>query len=496
MSDARFSRYTSDLPYQEPDLVPKKSRRGCLLYGCGCGCLGLILLLLFGGLAVYFYCIKGSPLTVSPETTVITEPRKSDGKSVDYYQAIQKMTEPAIPADENGFRSVLLGYGQAATEPQKFNEWLYPEMCKKLDIDPAAQPPFVLEPWIPAAPKNWLAAVSPGLDTVQTAAAKRHYFIPLVRQNENDPVLLAEPIPVYVFHKNLSDALRQRAKLRFEANAPAEAWKDILTSIRLFRFVTIKTALFDLHGNRTPKEGGKENSSLLTPVEEIVQTFPRWKPEHLDQAVKDLESLPEWTDYRTTMKVLQFSILDGVSSADDIAGIIEKFNENPIPPEIKQLLQVIGFNWNETAKALNGEIKRYEDELQAAAGDTEKLSALLRSIRFRMNEEEWLKIIQDGAFGTPITTAGRSQMAGTLAGHIVNTLVGEMIRLQLTEESRCQILRTALAVEKYRRQNNRFPDSPEQLGLPKIGKNDLQIRYQKTNSGCSLGNDFFRLEMK
>lgn len=134
-------------PYPE-----KKSGCGSCLMGCGCGCLVLILLLVLGAFLVHAYCLKGVPLKVSPETTVLTEPLKEDGKNVDFFQPVEEMSEPKIGADDNGFKAVLVAYGREMYKPQfvaEFGpqrgqpigpnrEWQYDETCKKLGVAPAA----------------------------------------------------------------------------------------------------------------------------------------------------------------------------------------------------------------------------------------------------------------------------------------------------------------------------------------------------------------------
>jgi hypothetical protein len=74
----------------------------------------------------------GAPLIVSPETTVITEPLKSDGKSVDFYQAIKEMVEPEMQQlDDNGFVDVVRFYSHM---PFGY-EQQYLLMCKELGLD-------------------------------------------------------------------------------------------------------------------------------------------------------------------------------------------------------------------------------------------------------------------------------------------------------------------------------------------------------------------------
>lgn len=70
-------------------------------------------------------------LQISEETTVITEPLKSDGKQVDYFAALEQETYPeTIATDENGYRLILDRLGPSPeTEP-----WQFEQLCEKLGL--------------------------------------------------------------------------------------------------------------------------------------------------------------------------------------------------------------------------------------------------------------------------------------------------------------------------------------------------------------------------
>ena len=469
---------------------------GCCSCGCCLGCLVFLILIILGLVAFYYSIVSGGvPLVVSEETTIITEPMKSDGETVDFHQAIQEMVQPNVQPDENGFMVVWRGYGREILDSidREGIRRQYLVMCEQFGIDPQAPPTWSLPRWTPADPERWLTEVGKGLDAVQSATAGTHYFVPLVRDSEKDLVVMSLPFAMYAFHEKLSDALHQRAKIRLESDDTAGAWKDILASLRLFRHVTVNQAwLTELNGG--------DSESLLTPVSEIVGTLPQWTTEQLEQAIKDLESLPNWQDRQTMLRMLQFMMLDTLSVTNDFPGLGSRLGVE-FPGEdlwTLQALQRIGFDWNLVAKEINHEMKSYGELLEKVADDRleEQFAALqLRPMQksFRMPDQaEWQEFavnhsrrIEDNPFLAP----GRSRLIGAMMGYLGTRVAGEMYRLQLIEDSRIQALRLALALEQFCRENSHYPDSLVELDLqPK-----MQLQYERQGNGYRIWNLVFQL---
>jgi len=500
-----------ELPYQnsgfDAELAQSQQpRQGgrCCFFGCCLGCLGFLLLIALL-LAGFYYSLftGGAPLEVSPETTIITEPLKSDGQTVDFHQAIQKLLVPEnIPPNENGFRDVLLAYGQAAFNTfgkSDDSDWQYREMCKHLGIDPQALPRFTLENPRPGD----VRFDNEGLDAVQAAVAKSHYSIPLVRRSENDLVLTSLPVAIQEFHVLLESAFRDRAMSRFKnGDHTAEAWNDILTAARLVRFVTITPV-----GQSTLLDAPDE--FRLTPVADVVATLPQWTPEQLEKAVKDLESLPNWQDRQTALQMIQFTLLDILSATNDISGLATRLGLRGEDRDVLMALQMIAFDWNLVAKELNSEFEAYGQLLKQAEGKSlEEQFDLLRLRQpgerpnLHSNEEKLEQEVEEflrrhfeagGSLGI-FFASGRSKVAGALAGRLlVSRAAGEMYRSQLMEEARCQALRLALALERYRRENQQYPDSLEELRLQPMTPH-IDFEYEKFGERYRLLNKVFQLE--
>ena len=513
MSSASLDYHEFELPYQnnigfDAEMQHTQKRRGgCCFFGCCLGCFTFLLLIVFAiaGTWVCFFS-GGALLVVSPETTIVTEPLKSDGTTVDFHRAIQAMTEPDIQADENGFRAVLLGYGQetfVTGEHRRGNVddggWQYEAMCKTLEIDSTTPPTFPLFRLTPDNIQRWLAEVGEGLDAVQVAAAKPHYFVPMIRRGERDLVVLSQPLAVYAFHERLSDALQTRARVQYQAKDFAGEWKDRLTSLRLFRRVTINQAWLKALG-------GNDDESLLAPIDEMVVALPQWTPEQLEQAIKDLESLPDWQDRQTMLKTIQFMLLDLVSAASDPSDVQEEMQKAvEVTRKVMPMIQFIAFDWNLVAKELNSEIRAYGELLERAAGKSPDEQFDLLRLRqpgetrnLPLSEERMQEFfrnhLESGGSLNFIFSSGRSKLTGAFVGRQLATwAAGEKVRLQLMEESRCQALRLAVALERFHREKGQYPETVEELGLQPMSL-DMHLQYEKQGTGYRIQNKAFLLD--
>ena len=499
-----------DFPYQgtgfDAEVAHTNAQRrrgGWCFCGCCSGCLLLILLFILGIVVLGYSLFSGGvPLIVSEETTVIVEPLKSNGESVDFHEAIREMTGQNIQLNENAFMIIWRGYSHEifASYDQEDLRRQYLVMCDQFGIDPLGRSLWSLPKRTPPTTNaQWLAEVKEGLDAVQNAVAKPHYFIPLARDRESDLVIMSQPLAIYAFHGQLSEALHIRADIKSASGDIAGAWQDTLASIRLFRRATINHAW-------TLTLGAKDNESLLTPVTSILPTLSQWTPEQLEQAVKDLESLPDWTDRKTMIRTIQFTVLDMLSATNDLPGLGSRLGKE-LPTgaqDVLQLIQSIGFDWNLVAKELNQEMRVYGELLEKVSGSSpdeqfKQLDLRLSGVPFRMpNEEEWKEFTVEHVNRTgefPLFVVGRSKLVGAIAGFWATRMVGEMYRLQLMEESRCQALRLALTLERFHKEKGQYPDSLEELKLKPVTP-DMHLQYEKRETGYRIENVVVQLEKR
>ena len=204
---------------------------------------------------------------------------------------------------------------------------------------------------------------------------------------------------------------------------------------------------------------------------------------------------------------IQFMLLDLVSATNDPSDLQRRLHRT-LPAEMRQaveVLNVIAFDWNLVAKELNGAIKSYGELLEQASGKRPDDQCTLLRLRLPggahdspVSEEKLQEFLQNYIESEQsldfIFASGRSRLTGAFVGRqLVSWMAGEMYRLQLMEESRCQALRLALALERFHREKGQYPESLEELGLKPMSS-DMYLRYEKTGTGYRIQNAVFRLE--
>ncbi|MDR1485700.1 MAG: hypothetical protein LBT09_12875 [Planctomycetaceae bacterium] len=533
--------YQVDVDYAPP----KKS--GCggygCLFGCGVGCLVLIIIMAVSSLLVYFYCIKGVPMQVSPETTLITSPLKSDGKSVDFFAVIKEKTEPQDSTKKNGFKDVLAAYGKDLIADGKQNElnhgWIFSELCKSFGLDPNFVPPHTykepkLAEFIPHKNKNeneneedeveavldneyeltvfkkvlsknwsikeypnleeWLGKVDSGLDVVQKAAMEEFYFIPMVRRNENE--LAAMPIlPVVVANEKLAYGLQVRSMLRIGEGKFGKAWDDLLASIRLQR---------NFIGKGIYAVNPRSDQVKLQIVKTVAESSSRWTPEQLTKAVADLETIPPNPKREDLLLVVQYILLDAFSMAGNSQQFVESISGQPIEShptgkELKglvSLMQLCGFNWNKVAKKFNEAVANHKKTINDA--DAEKILNLTnKDMKFEFDKfADKLSDQLQHKIADMFSVSGRSEIVGFIAGEYVPVLERYIFKQTINDEIHCRLLQTVFAIEKYKSEHKKYPDSLDQLKLnpPKISA--ITTIYEPTNKGYKISISDVELEIK
>lgn len=528
--------YQGDPWMEQQALQEKKKGCGGCLWGCGCGCLTLILLAVVGSIVFYYQCFRGVPMVVAPETTLITEPLRSDGKMVDFFKAIEDLSIPNIAAEQNGFTNVLKAYGKAIFEAEgrPTRTWQYEETCKKLGLDPDAAAEAVFEkpndfvsgradteslaklastPWTfeeQPKMKDWFEKVGPGLDIVQQAAMKEHYFMPMVRRNDKELVFLSISLEALNFQSELAKSLQIRAMQRLGANDAEGAWKDTIASLRLARFVFAGLDYSDFEKNIQEKakeanQGGQFDADDFKDVLTMIfsskaQTigafikYDSWTKEQLDRYIADLESLPNWPERKTLLKTQQFLVLDLLGSMNDMQAFAQSIEPKATPGDTGKPFTMFGMNWNVLAKLFNEKFKEYESSMNDNDAET-LVSQSHDEIIEGLNSN--LKAIGDSLSGKDVagmlTVSGRSRLIGKFVGEILPFIEKLIYKEELNENARIQILRAAFALKRYKIDKDEYPQSLDELKLKKLNP-ILPIQYEKTANGYVLSCGNLKIE--
>lgn len=538
--------------YQVHYIPPQKSGCGgssCLM-GCGVGCLVLIIILAVGGFIFYAYCVKGVPMQISPETTVISSPLKSDGKSVDFFTAIKEKIEPKDVANNNGFKDVLEAYGKELIINNKQNEfnndWIFSEMCKSVELDPNFTPahiykePNFYEIKIAKKEKNndnenekneevdatqdneygwqelviyknvlsekwnikeypeleeWLESVNSGLDVVQKAAMKEIYVVPMVRRSEKELAIMSITPQVIVANRQLAHGLEVRSILHTGNKEFDKAWKDLLASIHLRRNLINKGIyIFD-------KIDPITDQLKLQLIKTFAESSSKWKPEQLNKAITELDSIPQSTKREDLLLITQYIFLDVFSLAGDPKQFVESISGQSLGTATNEglqnmvyLLELFGFNWNIVAKKLNESTaihkKTITDEnteqiLNTTNNTTLEIDGFTKNLTEKMQQK----------MSNVFTVAGRSEMLGFIVGEFVPALEKHIFKQVLNDEVRCRLLQTAFAIELYKSENKKYPESLDQLKLNPPKMPALKTNYKITDKGYKISIGDIELEI-
>ncbi len=346
---------------------------GSLLVGC------VLVALLLVNLPV------SRPLRISTEKTRVTEPLTPDSTRIDYFAAIQHLIQPDNAAtDDNGFRLLVQHLGKSPDSSAEHFETL----CRKLGLAAdAIQPDMVFEdpfyflnayidsedwdaafgdqfqeqstwerrevlsqwlnrPWtlddLPMM-DDWLQTNGPALDLIGRAVRKPVFYIPLVRQGE-DELLLSIRLPEIQWKRSLARGLSARANYRIGTGDIDGAIDDIIACKRLGRHIghgaSVVQTLVGIAIEGVADAIGIAGSLEYQPTDE-----------QLRRLVEQTENLPPLADPDRMLLVERFVALDIIQA-------LPSGNENAIR-EVRldtwpdRYLIVAANDWNGIAKRFN-----------------------------------------------------------------------------------------------------------------------------------------------
>lgn len=251
----------------------KKRMRGCVW---GCARWGILFLAIFA-VSIWRLLFVSVPLEISPETTIVTEPRTPDGKEVDFWAYIQSQFPKDIATDRNAARRLVRIFGSFDSiqaegptperdalvfeklglenvEPQltfqimesayrKFLERKYPEYETSKEqgdlfwdeyeagnFDDLSSPVYD-----ETFRRMWLEANSPALDAfIREMDAADFFFYPLIRM-EDEKILFSLQLPHTDLLKDFSDALFFRAASQLLDGDVDGAIRDRNAGLRILR---------------------------------------------------------------------------------------------------------------------------------------------------------------------------------------------------------------------------------------------------------------------
>ncbi len=454
---------------------PKEHKARRLIWLGGAGVALLVVMTMYVNLG------HSRPLRISKETTYITEPLKSDGKQVDYFAAIRQATRPGNAAtDENGYRLIVrhLGKGPEA-EP-----WYFARICEELGLDastlrpdmpyqqadvflgayvnsdrfdeslfeqlppddeaphdefsPPPAPPSregvqwmlhekVYRPWtLDELPMmaEWLEQNGPALDLIGRAVRKPTFYIPIVRQSE-DELLWALLLPEIHRMRSFARGLSARANYRIGTGDIDGAIDDIVTCKRLGRHVGHGATLIDLLVGTAVE--GIADAGIAGSLD-----HPPTK-EQLKRLLAEIDELPAAAKIEKRAAFERFYALDIIQSRSHGTESLDDWHSLDWDPPA--ILAKLSIDWNVVARRFN----ELFDEIQATGEPP-------------LNVE-----IRPGTATRLVSLRARSELWGEVMAALLGPSWSAVLEAGRRHDCIQQVRRITLAVLLYERDHGTLP---------------------------------------
>jgi hypothetical protein len=350
-------------------------------------------LLFLGGMAINLF--TDAPLTISPETTYITEPRTVDGKWVDYVAAVEQRRYPAeMRTDDNGARVIVRALGPGPDRSPAASAQIYEKLGLVLttstlkyeepwkflgrfveqqealgtipadktasewtgELDARMDRPWSLDELPMMGP--WLKENGPALDLVAHAVRRPAFCFPYFREEDSTPV----------FYLDLVDIQRLRAFVRgFAARAHYRlaigdvdgAIDDVVAAAHLGRRLQIDGFYMELLV-------GIALESIAHSIGAAASLNHPPSEEQLRRMMDELNSLPARSKFDVFLKNERYGLLDYIQSAakgdrSDLVGEsmqLSRLRDTGLPVE------QFGLDWTAIMRHVNVE---YENLLKGRA---------------------------------------------------------------------------------------------------------------------------------
>lgn len=454
--------------------------------------LGLILLFPLG-FVVWLCLFRDTPLEISKETTLITEPLTADGTRVDYFRAIElELYPPNMKTDDNGYRLLVRALGPMVDSSSSDAAILAEQTYEKLGLDPTIKPTLTYEepsdflqryeaakeiketeeettgtenlddldlsptpeeeyeavedideqlsrPWtLETMPMmaDWLEQNGPTLDLLAEAVRKPVFCRPWTRSDEEAGLLLATPLSDIQRFRSFARGLFARANYRIATGDIDGAINDLITCKVL--------------GCQVGKQGTVIDAVVGISLEGIANSIPiAGSLEHqpteaqLERLSKELENLPKRSTPETSLLFERYYMLDMVQLL--ATRNKEKMNLEDIfwnVAESDQIVlkasNVLGFNWNTVLNRFN-----------IYFNDPSKLDSIQRRIGVS-SKSYWLSL------GVLLPTSRSEILADYLAANHFSSdqAIREAFhRLECSDRVR----KITLAMLLYEKQHGRLP---------------------------------------
>lgn len=411
-----------------------------------------------------------------------------DGKGVDFIGTIKQRFEPDVPPEQNGFRKLFAEIGPRQYAGRFWIEPYWTDLCRTLDVDPNAPPVFAYisafewnetqrklifpdesvidrdkaytqlanDSWkIEEYPymAEWATEHSRHVNSLLDSVKWPFFIVPLNEFNSSPREInfLYESMQLGALGRDLSTKARVFiAKGDFEA-----AWEN---TIACFRFACHQNDSF-INSARFLSASCFGSASSLAKEILVSSDFDE---QLLLKFKSDLESLPkdrfDIQDHIFVERLLFLNLIQNISNEKSRDVLNWGEGSFRLLGGKTKYAVLAGINWNAVAIKLNSYIDRLAKAHQEP--QKEERNRLLKELEVdvalsRPKSKDWKETVPWAS--KHILTLSRSEI---LAKHFFNKLSFD-IRLinnrYLMQQSQIDVIQTAIALERFRLQEGRYP---------------------------------------
>jgi hypothetical protein len=301
---------------------------------------------------------------ISKETTFVTGPVRADG-TIDYVEAINEHLSKGVTKENNAAIPVLeavqsLGVGQDAH---------YARVWAKLGVAaPAGAAQGAVAPAPPGNPANfddtlsgpwivekapqvaaWLDSMKGQLDLLVEASKRDHYYMPLVREQPTDPLVMVL-LPHLQHMRHMANSLKSRAMLRLGNDDTDGFCADVIAIVRLGRLSTHAPTLVEnlvgiameaigLDAIKTAASGKWLSEAQVGKLLAELRAAP---------APRAMYDIMDGGERGFLLEFLQTAAVHGVAEAQKMFAALGQRNNITLPP-----IDPAGKDWNAALKSAN-----------------------------------------------------------------------------------------------------------------------------------------------
>jgi hypothetical protein len=450
----------------------------------------LLLLLLF------MFFPSGPLITISKETTYITEPLRPDG-TVDYVAALNQHYGEGVTPENNAAVLFWQAAGPKAIPPE-----LREAFFKKLGIAPLPEagdyyvdryvfagvdfkvrwPQFgeaMDRPWskeeFPIV-AQWIECNEKPMELVIEGCSRPRCYDPLV---PDDVLVKLDPFPHCYQHRNFMQFLIARAMLRLKEDKIDEAWADLLAIRRLARLVSQGPGSIDVLVALNCDE-------VAFFGERFLLSHGSLTAEKIAAMRADLDQLPPMAKWPEKLDMFErFMLLDMISVYARTGTVpMKAFQPDPVLRFVSH--KRIGWSW--ILRTTNSYIDRWIDALKKPTR-AERVEAIRRI------DEDLCQMGTRLADWKTFTLSAIANPRKTFSERIGYGFFAVQTPAENAEDRyamRFELTKLAFALAAYRAANGTYPERLADLvpkyvaEVPKDIFNDADLHYEHTDNGYVL----------